>query len=74
LAPDPCDAWLIAPECRNLCGLLVPGQTLKEFAELSLCGSAHTTPLSPEERFDLVAEMYDRQADDGPPSAGQEVP
>jgi hypothetical protein len=74
LTYDPVDDWQIAEECSNFCGLLVPGQTLKEFEALSLCGSAHTTPLSPEEHFDLVAEMYDRRADDGPPSAGMETP
>jgi hypothetical protein len=66
----PCEGWLIAQECSNFCGLLVPGQTLQEFEELSLCRAAHTTPLSPEERFDLVAERYARRADDGPPPAG----
>jgi len=68
------DGWNVLEDHSNFCGLCPAGTTLQEFEALSPCRAAHTTPLTPEEHFDLVAEMYDRRADDGPPSAGQKVP
>jgi hypothetical protein len=67
------EGWAVCEQAANYCGLLPPGWTLKEFEALSPCRAAHTTPLTPEERFEMVEAMYQRRADDGPP-AGQEGP
>ena len=68
------EGWTVCETITNYCGLMPPTMTLAEFERLSVCREVHGAPLTPEEHCDLVAEMYDRRADDGPPSAGQRVP